>query len=319
MKNIILCILLLSSFAVSAQKIRFSDKRNQWVYHCTGNPDSPAICDYNKTITFGTDTFMYGQTYQRLIDTVFRDPALYARCGFFSSFWYYNFPTGCFIREDTVANRVYWISTLIDSTERILFDYNLHLGDTIRSNVLITDSVACLDSFMIGAYWYKIFDLVNKQGSFGNSFRLIEGVGTIDWINLAMDQTHFEHDERLLCFSQSGYYPAIAAPLCGSGGAANVFENSINCAVLSVNVSEHSQPTISISPNPAFADISVKSDIIMQSLTITNITGQVVRQIDCNSKDVVARVDDLHSGLYFLSVRYGEQGEYVFHYQIVKE
>ncbi len=318
MKNILLCILLLSAFVSSAQKIRFTDKRNQWVYHCSGDPDKDASCDYIKTVTYGPDTVLFGRTYRTFITSFYRDHIFFPYCG--GLYWDGVDRSNIFVREDTVANKVYWLK---DSSDRILFDYNLHLGDTIKSHLGIIDSIICFDSIVVGSETYKVFLFTAvRSWPFQNDFRLIEGVGCLDWFLYPINQNHFEHEETLLCFSQGGYYPAITAPLCATvwvGFGVDTFRNSIGCVTLNVNEPKTPLATFSISPNPASSDISINSDATIQGLAISNVTGQVVMRMDCNSKNITASVQNLPNGIYFLAVRYGDGGDMIYHYQVVKD
>jgi hypothetical protein len=55
---------------------------------------------------------------------------------------------------------------------------------------------------------------------------------------------------------------------------------------------------VSIFPNPASEKITVKSDQIISSVEISDLTGKVIRMIEPNSVDAEINVTDFNTGIY---------------------
>src|SRR4051812_20310473 len=122
MYRLLLSICLLLSLNGYSQKIMFTDTSNKWNIRYI-NPDRATI---PYSAYYGADTIIGTTNYRTLIDGLV--PA--------------------YVREDTIAHRVFVFNTF-DSTEHVLYDYNLLPGDTITeflSLTVVRDSVVKLDS-----------------------------------------------------------------------------------------------------------------------------------------------------------------------------
>src|ERR1035437_1492907 len=206
MKTFISILLLLLPFSSIAQKIRFSDNRNQGTTLGFASDTQP----FQNVFIFGTDTLAYGMIYKPIHNL--QHPYF---CGWF---------TGCsggggpllnfLIREDTIAHIVYCRNVsayTTDTLEHILYNYNFNIGDSINYKGFI-DTVASIDSTLINGIYHKIFNFQNK--AHGRSYTVLEGVGcTNNPVFPASFGACFEYGESLFCFSQNGVRPAIHAPI----------------------------------------------------------------------------------------------------------
>jgi hypothetical protein len=61
------------------------------------------------------------------------------------------------------------------------------------------------------------------------------------------------------------------------------------------------ETTFDVYPNPATDEITVSSVAPLLSLTIRNMFGQAVREISINSKQHIIKIEDLPSGVYFIT------------------
>lgn len=112
------------------QMLRFTESTNKWVeFHWEG-PSYP--------IYYNSDTIIGGFTYQKTSH-------LYC------------------VREDTVVKKVYarlmQATSFTDTTEHVLYDYNLQLGDTVTDFVdtfSLKRYVCEIDSFNYNNTWYKM-------------------------------------------------------------------------------------------------------------------------------------------------------------------
>ena len=159
MKKLLLILLTTLSVTVSAQKIRFTDSRNHWVTHGSAGMEG---CYFDNYSQYGMDTVIYMHTYKQLYNSCSHLPG-YPGC----------IPTcsmaqNMLIREDTIADIVYYRTWSSDTVEHILYDYNMNVGDTILYNLTsginatIVDSVINIDSIIINGVYHKVFTFVTR-------------------------------------------------------------------------------------------------------------------------------------------------------------
>ncbi|MCW3121258.1 MAG: hypothetical protein JWQ38_750 [Flavipsychrobacter sp.] len=241
MKKICL-ILLLSSlcFSSDAQKIHFSDPSNSW---------------YTKNdwfLKYGVSgTNYYIQAYSH--DTLFNSIA-------------YHQMTNIGIREDTLAKKIYLrhfyssYTGIFDTAEHLLYDYNLTIGDTIktfhdpvhdRSSIYWVNQI---DSTEINSVWHKVWHF---EGGYTlippfHYYNVIEGIGCTNGLEYPLSPSQENNESiQLLCFGNQGTYPLLTTGV----SSWTIYErheetfNNTDCATLSIPISEKKSP-ISIFPNP---------------------------------------------------------------------
>lgn len=195
MKNLLLLLLLCSlSICTNAQKIRFTDSTNVWRV-----AESVGAYTYY-TYFFGPDSVIGDKHYRPLIRSYISDSG----DTLIESNQY-------MVREDTTTGRVYYrdISFGVDATDRLLYRYDLQLGDTVHFD-FYTDSVSKVDSILIVGYYYKVFTLQDVGEPFepDHYYTYIEGIGTLQGPRYAINPTcFFEHANALCCFQHNGSYP----------------------------------------------------------------------------------------------------------------
>lgn len=131
-----------------------------------------------------------------------------------SGYCYYLSDTGLYtnnsyqgaIRQDTVQKKIYYcVGT--SPNETILYDFNLHLGDTLHNsynNGSDSNYVSSIDSILIGTTFRKQYHIStgHMAGNDTNYVQLIEGIGST--YGLAFPITPpFEWGSKLNCFSQN--------------------------------------------------------------------------------------------------------------------
>lgn len=260
--KILYAILLLSLFQVStsAQKIYFTDTTNEWyVKQKTHAPSSQwqnFIFNYKKG-----SVIINGKTYW--------DVGL------------------AHIREDTLNEKIYVvhkaISVNIDTSEQVLYDYNLKIGDTIRKTYRIGDTskhyVLSIDSILIQGVYHKIWDIQGAPGgnSSGYSYKVIEGIGSTSGPLYPLNPTGFEHYYDLYCFHNDGNIitvPNNATIWLPRNGD---FLSPGTC-LTSVNDFAANNNTIYISPHPANSNSIIKLPFTIYEgeLAIYNSVGQLI-------------------------------------------
>lgn len=307
----LIVLLLFVSYSSEAQKIRFTDKRNQWVYRDYGDPDAAGACFFFVVKTWGNDTTIGGTVYQKMMDSVYM---LNMECR--TAFTPVGKHLFIISREDTIANKVY-ILNQADLTEHVLFDYNLHLGDTVTKPCYFsyafmhTDSVVYVDSTLIGGTYHKVWMIDNHGtgGIRGQSYTITEGIGTYDEVRYPLCAQIGEYPQQLLCFSQNGYYPVINGPRTWGYFDPlyiDTFRNSVGCVVLSTDDIHRQTSEISLYPNPGYSTINFKGNALTR-ITITNTIGQVMNKVFPGADSYDLSIAHLPAGLYFADIIYGDE------------
>jgi len=177
---IIISIVLLNTFVINAQKYTPFDFENGiWtdVYYVkNGLYGQPT--DYYSTYYTKGDTIINKKKYYKLYYEYLPVPSLGSAQKPLTIFW-------GVIRNDTLQRQVKVLklenSSPIDSIERVLYDFNLKIGDTIYDNSYEMAKIISIDSIEICGIFYKRFK-TNKE-CFGYKYSdsskvaLIEGIG----------------------------------------------------------------------------------------------------------------------------------------------
>jgi len=209
-----------------------------------------------------------------------------------------NYPSGSGymggLRQDTIVKQVFFVPK--DSVqEKVLYDFNLSIGDTVRGmfiEVLVGNSliVTEIDSISIGSTYRKRFKC---EGS--NPFHvnyLVEGIGNIT-SGLLEPPEMMDLTPALVCFKQDSVqlYPSSPISHCD-------LPNSISI------ISEE-KFSLTISPNPAHDFINIKNNQTKDlSITIFSSIGEVVHKITL-VKDAATTINlsGLPAGIYLVTAR----------------
>jgi len=121
------------------------------------------------------------------------------------------------LRHDSAARKVYYVPASM-SSEQILYDFNLQVGDTVPGYLeswggLPVDTVISIDSILVGGNYRKRWNINNSY-----DIHIIEGLGsTYGLVEPSPGGILDGPDYRINCFSLNGQvlYPdtAIACPL----------------------------------------------------------------------------------------------------------
>jgi hypothetical protein len=299
MARLILLLSFLLCFHSSfAQKIRFTDTSNSWRVVMAWPFGSPP----------GQQSVNYHYQGPILIDTV-------KWCDF--QFGY--------LREDTTTRKVYVRNlnivasgvSLVDTQERMLYDYNWIVGDS-TVQVYGVDSFKCfvvsIDSTQIGSIWHRLWYFKSTFYSADtlkdtNDFTVIEGLGSNKgpWFPVYPNEGNRIPDFNfyafgIACFHNNGVQPKVNPAV---GIAYHVgFDNYASC-ILSVDEIDAEKKTALVIPNPANTQSKIVLPYIIQSGTvaIVNAVGQIVYKQEIKNKETIP-LDKagLSSGVYFYQV-----------------
>jgi hypothetical protein len=308
MKRLVLFTAVLLSFASSfAQRISFTDTTNVW-----STIDSNIGCcipiptKWTKSYYDTTSFIFNGKSYRYLYTSIATVP----------------------VRES--AGRVY-VLQISDSVERLMYDFNLNLHDTLRTNNTLdkfTAWVSNIDSTQIAGQWYKVwhFDGIDSVLYYPDSgralcYNVIEGIGCTNGPSYPVaPYSLVSFSQQLQCFKSD--LIATSAPLSkpvvayGFNYFSN-YDNDSSCAAFNavhsitvigndeVNKVSSQSGTAKVVPNPAnqSSRIILPGKFISGTVSIVNVTGQLVATISVQDKDEVIVGDRITiPGIYFYKV-----------------
>ncbi len=240
---------------------------------------------------FAGDTTINSNSYSKL----FRDSVLVVGVGgpaCYMNPWAYIHGYKGAVRQDSVANKVYYIP-YYDSTEVLLYDYNLVAGDTVKGFLVnCTALVTNVDSVLIGNQYHKKWDLSVCTG--GNVHHIIEGIGSdngliepLNWLGWCYSW--------LVCVKDS------SSTLFNSG-----VSSDYGCQqITEVNNEGITKNEIRLYPNPFSLTAKLEMQLPVQNATVTieNYLGQTVKQFNkISGSEITISRDNLPAGLYFVQV-----------------
>ena len=280
--SLVLCCLC---FAGYAQKIRFTDTRNVW-----------------NDFGFDADghTWHPRHSYSRRPDSLI------------AGIPYKRFDLNAYlVREDTTAGIVY---IYYHDTDRILYNYNLQIGDTIsyawNDREPRIDTVVSVDSTQINGMYHKILEM-HGSGISGRDtiekyrYNVIEGIGSAGGPLQPLLVYNFEGGEYVQCFEQDTTKPVTDQLHLKS--APGYFYNCGPTAVSNVSVQEK----INVVPNPGnrYSKIMLPNTMTGK-LVLLNEMGQVVsnKAFDNNTILPIGELPKV-PGVYFYYITDSENGK----------
>lgn len=192
------------------------------------------------------------------------------------------------LRQDTIAKKVFFFPKNA-SQEYLLYDFGMQVGDTIKGYMNLTDGyagpyvVSGFDSILIGSEYHRTVVI--------SGVYFIEGVGS--YFGLIESPRYFEAGSNLLCFSLNGN---------------NLLGSTYDCNLDLTSTPENKPtPKISIFPNPASSDFTIKADNPTARLTVTlyNLTGQQVGSYSSGENQILIPRNNLPDGLYVAQIQAG--------------
>jgi hypothetical protein len=294
-KAILILLLALATLSSFGQKIRFTDSTNVWTWYQFGCGGDDHVWKY--VSRYGGDSTVNSTTYKKL----------------------YNYNIGLYptlVREDTITKKVIFLHT--DSTEKILYDYNLQMGDTFASirTAHIVDSV---DSVEINGIPYKYWHLhdtaLSGLSPFADYF-FIEGVGCTNEPLYPINPYFFEDCFVLTCFTNKGTLPLLTHKVPPH------FDNDTSCTLtfgLDINNPARNKK-VNLYPNPI--DNSCKIVFLYNlsgNILLLNSIGQIIVNLPFTNENELLIGDKITvSGLYYYRVT-DEQNGKVFSGKFVRQ
>lgn len=199
------------------------------------------------------------------------------------------------IRQDTINKKIYIV--LSDSTtERILYDFSLQVGDTVNSVLhelasdcfgFNTETIVSIDSIQVNGNYHRVFHFQGScTGSNGGSY--IEGIGSD--FGLLFPNRMDEMESHLSCLKVNNqtYYPS----------------STTACElVASVNNLKENQK-FNIFPNPTYETLTIslyenteKTDCI-----VFDNAGKEINRFIVSGGDNFLNVSEIKQGNYLIKI-----------------
>jgi hypothetical protein len=294
-------LLLLLPFLLS-----FSAKSQTSVYHPF--PDSNALWR-ESYVFFDGNCYLYYHGYQYVMndDTIVNGNSYHkiyktdSLCAWPTCpdtlYWVYTYNELSFlIREDT--NKHIYQYDLTNSTENLLYDFNLNIGDTIFTAVGWGNIVTAIDSVFIDTDYRKLYRLYNYiEVPSGDSLFIIEGLGGSNGLATHIEP-FFESGGRLNCYKENNMTLWTDSSLSDCNLVLTTGIHSIASKVLS----------LSLFPNPfhSTTTLQLPHSFSKATLKIYNTLGSLVNEQSISGKSAVINREGLRDGIYFVVVNDGE-------------
>ncbi len=271
----------------------FPDSNAVWIFH-SYFPGPNIMCsgpveDYYSLIISG-DTVIGSQTYHKLnIDAVAiissALPCPNTKVDYLGA-----------IREDAPNKKVYIIPPA-DTTEQLLYDFNLQAGDTLKgyigtSALPYADTIDSVDSVLVGGNYRKRWKINCTSPANSHAVEIIEGIGST--YGLVKESTCNKTDlpdYSLSCFKQNDITLYPSNP------------NKCNIITYIHSVDENLNRIIAY-PNPSDGKFTIKNDGISKEelkIEVYNILGEKV--YSAYHQPIIIDLSSQPSGIYFLYVK----------------
>jgi hypothetical protein len=258
----------------------FPDSSSVWNIHfnmlcLTGNSN-----EYY-SITISDDTIIQSKTYHKLI-IPFVESEHSGVCDLTTKGY-----KGA-MRQDKANRKVFFIPPS-ENTEQLLYDFNLHVGDTVKgfleSYSYYPDTVKSIDSILVGNTYRKSWRINTCY-----NINLIEGIGSTYGLIVPSPGCSTDHaDYSISCFQQNGQsiYP----------------ETSTICQIItSIYSNNKDLDQINVYPNPSNGTITIDFDKAdLKIIQLIDILGNIVieKQLVNQKKTDITNIPN---GIYLLRI-----------------
>jgi len=236
------------------------------------------------SITLTGDTSINSQTYHKLF-IPFVQSYISGGCTVTNTAGYKGA-----IRQDTLAKKVFFVPPTA-STEQLLYDFTLHIGDTVKgyleSWAYQPDVDISMDSVLVGNNYHKRWKINPCYNIY-----LIEGIGSTYGL-LTLSPGCITRSRQMFPLLVSNitdkrYYP----------------DTTSNCDLItSINTLAESSNQITIFPNPSNGSFTVdfNQSLNFKEIRLTDLLGNIVLQRPTSNQTKIA-IDKLQSGTYILTL-----------------
>jgi hypothetical protein len=270
-KNVLFTWLLLTLFAKgqSTTYYPFPERNATWNFsYLSINMSGPEDYFESYSISFSGDTIINNLTYHKLTTPLTHFLGL---CGYKGA-----------IRQDIAAKKVFIVPPS-QTSEELLYDFTLQVGDTVKGYISQNDTVESIDTILVGSTFRKIWRINHEY-----RIDIIEGIGSTYGLlqrspGNGADFPYF----GLNCFKENNQ---------------TLFPDSqTTCEVInSENSIETNRNQIGIIPNSGNGSFIIEfynSDIL--EIKLIDLYGKVFAHQSTKNERTI-EVDNLQVGLYIL-------------------
>jgi len=259
----------------------------------TGNPD--AFHTYNYIQTIAGDTLINGLVYHKIYESGILDIMSIPPTTW--TYTYYNNEYVGYIRENN--NRQAFKIPSSSNVERLLYDFNLQIGDTVPSTPSIV--VSGIDSIFDGFDFRLRFKLSSADTTFWPGFGYFEHVSWIEGIgstggNFFSLGPYFEHGGTVIEYTHHGVI---------------YYQDSISSCGLTLNHDELANTiNVKIFPNPFQDKIKIELDTNIAGefyFELFELSGKKCSVLKLQNKSNLIDFGKLRSGFYFYKLYDGNQ------------
>lgn len=208
------------------------------------------------------------------------------------------------IRQDTLNKKIYIVPT--DSTsEKLLYDFSLNVGDTVVSFLNETcpaiETIGAIDSIIVNGNYHRRLHL--QGGCSGIQIYYIEGIGSNFGLIFPNNTGNLSN---LICtkVNNQTYYP----------------DSSTSCNLVTSVNSLDIDMAIDIYPNPSNNEINIiipdTEKLTSNTITLLSPLGQILITEKINSQKSIIDISSLPKGLYLLTISVNEN---IFTKKIIKQ
>lgn len=244
---------------------------------------------YLYSLTITGDTIINGINYHKLqvpIEVIISN----GQCATFGTWTNPGYYAGG-IRQEILNKKVFFIPPT-DTTEQLLYDFNMQVGDTVRgyieNSVFPDDIVQSIDSILVGSDYRKRWRINPYY-----NIDIIEGIGsTYGLIEQSPGNVSDNNVYIISCFSENGLTLYSTT--------------TTSCQLITaVNAMDKPQNVVNVFPNPSNGALTVDFDqpINVCEIQLTDLLGNIILDLQTNNQKVF-KIKYLSNGTYILTVLY---------------
>jgi len=279
-------ILCLTTPLVSQPTINETSQWKQYLQYGSNNCECTTIKD--RLYQLNGDTLIGNINYFNVLVTEIYTIIYQSGSTIINDLHYYADP----IREE---NNAIYAFNRIKNEEYLLYDFNLAIGDTIKTGSCLKNNVIRIDSVYLGLEPRKRFHLPGPDFS-----TLIEGIGsTWGFYYQACNDYLPPGPQKLQCYCQDGN--------CIQ------FDPTYDCNSLITKTEDIPFYNVAITPNPFQDEIKVQYETVpneLLSLSIVDPMGKMIlgRMLNSSEPFEIIKVTDLPPGIYFIHIHNKKAG-----------
>lgn len=276
-------IVAVSSFGQTSVYHPFPDSNSSWNYYFQQSMCVFGMASEEYSYSISGDTTINSQTYHKLIIPY----VSFYTSGTCTQLHYPGYKGA--IRQDVFNKKVYIISPT-STTEVLLYDFNMDLGDTVQGYIAsyagLNDTVILIDSVLVGNEFRKRWYINDWYGIY-----LIEGIGsTYGLLENSPGYSTDANSYTLDCFmeQEQTLYP----------------DTITNCQLItSVKDIGPVSDQVKVFPNPSRGSFSVEflQPMDIKCISLEDIVGNRILQKETNGQRKIY-LDHIPGGIYILTI-----------------